>query len=205
MLRRFLVLSSLLVSPAFVALALDGANATRSSAPTIPWVAVAIISWVLCYQKRKNPVGGWLLYFFIQLFTGLLYSQVSLLMSATTYGPSNWHEPSLYMLFLLSTLPAEIVLLVEEVVSAILLQTRAWRLINFLRGILVARLLFGLLSIAIDKSRFPGGLARRSAEVILSTIWLLYFSNSTRVKQVFKTHDWGRPSVLTIQADPAGS
>src|SRR5260370_1221883 len=111
-------------------------------------------------------------------------------MSAKNYNPSNWHESSLYVLFLLSTLPAEILLLVEAVVGAVLLQNRTWRLVNILRGVLVAKLLFGLLSIAIDKSHFPSGLTLRSAEVISSAIWLLYFSNSTRVKQVFKTHDW---------------
>ena len=201
MLRRFPVLSLLFLGPAFIALALDATTAPRSNSPTIPWVAVAIIAWILCYQKRKNPIGGWLLYFFIQLFTGLLYSQVRLLMSAKNYSPSNWHESSLYTLFLLSTLPAEIVLLVEAVVGAVLLQNRTWRLVNILRGVLVARLLFGLLSIAIDKSHFPSGLTPRSAEVILSTIWLLYFSTSTRVKQVFKTHDWIKSSIPTMQAD----
>jgi S1-C subfamily serine protease len=159
---------------------------------TNPGPAAALVVAILCYAVRKQPIGGWLLYYYISLYTSLA---VSLLLLATTlqnYSPARWQSTELYALAIATTALGQLPLLAQAVVATILLKGREWAWLKLLRAILIAGVICIGLSIVLDSVFFRGDQTVLDwFALVWTVIWLAYFFGSKRVKRVFLSRDWG--------------
>lgn len=165
--------------------------ASESQRPPIPGAAVgALIMWWICSRRKQQAIGGWLLYYFIQLYTGFVLTVFMTLISLENYRPSAWEGSNLYYLFLLSTVPGLIIEIAQVIVGTGLLRVRDWRWVNYLRLVLVVNLVFVGIALAIDAMYFQDSIAFDVLAFIWPIIWLPYFSKSKRVERVLKIKDW---------------
>ena len=51
--------------------------------PTFP---VGIISWIVCNSRKRNEYGGWLLYFYWQLYAGVFMAAIANAVTGPTPG-----------------------------------------------------------------------------------------------------------------------
>ena len=153
--------------------------------------------WLVCYVRRKNPIGGWLLYYFIGLYVGLFISIALIVPSLSNYNPLEWDDKFHYFLFIITTIPGEILLLAQVLLSIYLLskKRRDWKHIEILKKVLFADVVFSAISIPIEVSLWPVSVFFSIYSAILSLIWFFYFRKSVRVQYVFKDKLWN-PEIL---------
>lgn len=149
-----------------------------------------LIMWYICHRRRHNPIGGWLLFYYIQLYLGALFSLLIVAASLEYYSPSSWDDSGLYAISLISSVPQLVLVAAQVAVATALLKVRSWRLVSYLKGVLAALIAFGLLSLALDYGHFPDAVLLDLYSLIWPLIWLPYFSVSKRVRSVFQTKDW---------------
>src|ERR1019366_2191292 len=120
-----------------VPLAALGADSTRANAPTAPG---GIVAWIVCNARKRRPVGGWLMFFYWQIYSGLLVSAVMFASNIQSYVPENFDSTSKFALFLSSALPSVLLFVVKCAVATLLLSARTWGMLPLLRGVLMADL-----------------------------------------------------------------
>ncbi len=86
----------------------------------------------------------------------------------------------------------------QVVVATGLLRVRDWKWVKHLKAVLITNLVFAAIAIGIDAVHFQDSVAFDVLGLVWPTIWLPYFSRSTRVERVFKTKDWGGQTVVAI-------
>ena len=168
---------------------------TQANTPT-PVVAL-VIAWVICRSRENKPIGGWLLFYYIQLFSGafFLISTIFILggVLLENLNLANWGgHTGQYLLYIISVIPYYIVLIVEVVIGSMLLikKFRNKKTYNLLRVIIAAHLVLGLITLLIDYNYWPEAIVSDILPIVLSTFWLLYFSLSERVHLVFIENKW---------------
>ncbi len=161
-----------------------------SSVPTAGGAAFWI--WLICYLRRKKPIGGWLLYYFIGVYAGLLISILLTLPFLANYNPSEWDNNLHYFLFIITTVPDDIFLLAQVFLSFYLISQnrRDWKYIEILRKVLIANFAFSIGSIPIEATLWPQSVFFSIYSAMLSLIWFFYFKKSVRVQYVFKDKQW---------------
>jgi Protein of unknown function (DUF2569) len=171
-------------------------NATHSSPPPASGCGALIMAYI-CSKRTKEEIGGWLLYYYIQIYVGLVATIVIFAVSLENYKPSSWSEaPALYPWFLLSAVPGILVVPVQATVAELLRRSRSERFLHWLRVVLWIDAACALLAIAIDLTYFRDSLFLDVLPVLWVTIWLPYFYVSKRVKRVFITKDWLVPDLV---------
>ena len=163
---------------------------SSSSSPAAPTLPGGVIAWIVCYRARRSPIGGWLLFFYWQLYGGLLMTSALFAMNIQSYVPENFDSGGKCALFLLSVVPSLILYLAQIAVGTILLSVRTWDVLKLLRWLIVAQIVAGVVSMVIDANYFPDNTALNLLTVIPQSLWLAYFLRSVRVKHVFKSQDW---------------
>lgn len=173
-----------------MSLPLMAADTTQS--PPVPGAGIgALVMWYVCASRKQKEIGGWLLYFYVQLYLGVLVSIVVLATSYTAYLPDTWAAaPQLYPLFMLSTVPGLIVLPAQLVIAEILRVSRDAKWIRLLRYVLWFDLITACMATAIDVKYFESGLVFDILGLIWPIVWLPYFYFSSRVNRVFRLKDW---------------
>src|SRR6266481_2399535 len=97
--------------------------ASESQRPPVPAAAVgALIMWWICSRRKQQPIGGWLLYYFIQLYLGFVLVLFMTVIALENYRPAAWEDCTLYYLFLLSTVPGFLIEIAQVVVATGLLR-----------------------------------------------------------------------------------
>jgi hypothetical protein len=162
-------------------------SSSSSSTPTLPG---GILAWIICYRARRNEIGGWLLFFYWQLYGGLLMTAVFFSMNLQSYVAENFEDSQRFYLFLLSAVPSLILYLAQIAVGTILLSVRTWDVLQLLRWITAGQVAAVVLSIVIDSNYFPDNVGLNFLVLIPQSLWLGYLFGSARVKHVFKSHDW---------------
>jgi hypothetical protein len=163
---------------------------SSSSSPAAPTLPGGVIAWIVCYRARRSPIGGWLLFFYWQLYGGLLMTAVFFAINIQSYVPENFDSGEKCALFLLSVVPSLILYLAQIAVGTILLSVRTWDILKLLRWLTAARVFAGVVSMVIDANYFPDNTALNLLTVIPASLWLAYLFRSVRVRHVFKTQDW---------------
>jgi len=176
------------------------ADADRTS--KAPIGGGAFLAWLICYLRRKKPIGGWLLYYFIALYVGAYISAILTLSSLSNYNPSGWDDKLQYFLFIITSIPGDIFLIAQVVLSFYLIsqKRRDWKYVEMLKKVLLASFIFSVASIPVDLSYWPESSFFTIYSAILAIIWFFYFKNSLRVQFVFKEKVWDEN---TIYSSPA--
>src|ERR1041384_6811675 len=150
-----------------------------------------LIFGLICYSRRKEEIGGWLLFYYIQLYIGIAVSLLLLPLSFGSFLPSGWvGEPGQYALYLLSTLPVFAVVIAQVIVAHRLRRSRDAAYLIPLRRILWADLVFSIVKLAIDAKFSWLNIVLDPIAVLWPAFWLPYFYRSIRVGHVFVTKDW---------------
>ena len=161
---------------------------SSNSTPAYP--GGAILAWIICNAAKRNPIGGWLLFFYWQLYGGLLMTALLFSTNIQSYVRENFDSGEKFYLFLLSVVPTLILYLAQVAVGTILLSARTWDLLKLLRWLVAGGFVAELVSIVISINYYPDNIALNLLTIVQQTFWLAYLFNSVRVKHVFETHDW---------------
>ena len=167
-------------------LALFAAHGTQST----PMLPGGIVAWIICNGRKTSPIGGWLLFYYWQLWSSLVVSAAFFAMNIQSYVPENFNTGKLFALFLASIIPSLLVLLVQVVVATMLLSFRTPDMLRLLRWTVVAQVLVIAVGLAIDAKYFPDNLVLSVIFLIQEILWVIYFFKSNRVRHVFAHQDW---------------
>jgi hypothetical protein len=171
--------------PAIALLLADSSSSTYT--PSFPG---GIVAWIVCYSRRKQEIGGFLMFYYWSLYAGIL---VTLLLFATnlqSYVPESFEDERLYHLFLVSVVPLLIVYSMQVVVASLMLRVRTGDMLRLLRGLLLAELACSLIGVTIDMMHFKDNVPLDAYTIVCSSIWVAYFFTSKRVSHVFALNDW---------------
>lgn len=143
-----------------------------------------VVSVVICLLRRKRPIGGWLLFYFIWLFFGFLIWCLLTISTLPRLIPGNWLDKRNYIYFLATSIPTDALLLAQVSVSVLLLRTRKWLHLQLLKIILGLQIILALVIIFIEIKHLPQAIIYRIFDLITNSLWLLYFSFSPRVRSL---------------------
>jgi hypothetical protein len=195
---RFVAVFLLLLTQASVFASTAAQTKTNPGPPGVVLIAI------ICFLARKQPIGGWLLYYYISLYSGLALSFALLGATIQNYSPERWQSTELYALAIVSTALPQLALIVQVVVATILLKRREWKWLKLLRAVLIGSVICIGITIVIGSVFFsPDQTIFDWIALIWLVIWLAYFFTSKRVKRVFFSKDWGGDgSSLSINRAP---
>lgn len=156
--------------------------------PTFP--IGGIIAWLVCSRRKREAMGGWLLFYYWQLYGGILVTVAFVAIAFQSYVPESFDDPTKYHLFLLSVVPSLVIAGIEIAIATILISVPTWDMLKLLRMVMIAGLIFAACGTVIDVFYFPDNLGFDALTIIPACLWLTYFFRSRRVIHIFKTHDW---------------
>ena len=163
------------------------ASSGTQSTPMLPG---GIVAWIICNGRKRSPIGGWLLFYYWQLWSSVVVSAAFFAMNIQSYVPENFETGKLFALFLTSIIPSLLMLLVQIVVATMLLSFRTPDMLRLLRWTLVAQVSVVAVGLAIDAKYYPDNLVLSVVFLIQEILWVAYFFKSNRVRHVFAQQDW---------------
>lgn len=166
------------------------AAASRQGQNTVG--AGLFLAWAIAYLTRRRAIGGWLLYFYIQLYLSLLISLLFLPRVLANLDPGSWDSANLYVLFFLSTVPVLLAQAVEAYAATILLARRNEINLRVLRFTLLALAISSGVAFGIDIAYFSDAptLFFDGLTFGFACIWCAYFWRARRVRAVFIDRAW---------------
>jgi hypothetical protein len=190
----------------FMLIAASPALAASGDTPSQPLAGAGfLVTLTIVYLSRRRAIGGWLLYFYVQLYLSLAISMVFLTHVISNLNPKQWDNSFLYVMFFLSVVPVLLVEVIEVIVATRLLFRRNENSVRALRNTLLALVITSTATIAIDQGYFRDvSLFFDVIALAFAIIWALYFSKAKRVRSIFIDNKWTYDStsqkrVLTIQ------
>lgn len=180
-------------------LSLLAATPTSQTTPTLPG---GIIAWIICNARKKSPIGGWLLFYYWQLYSGLLVSFVFFGMNIASYIPEYSGDRTKFLLFLGSAAPGLVLYLLQGAVATLLLSVRTRDMLKLVRWIIFAQVLAAVVGVVIDATYFPDNQILSVIMLIQEALWLAYFYRSTRVRHIFNLQDWDTAVNLIYPSAP---
>jgi hypothetical protein len=178
-----------MLSASFVAAFLLQASSSETR-PYTPFPFGILLAWWICSRHKREPIGGWLMFFYWQVYSGILMTLLLFAFNIQGYVPENFDSTSRFTFFLASALPSIVLLFVQCAVATFLLSARTWDMVRLLRCVMIAELAFTVLATAIDARYFPENVVFGALSLVSIPIWLAYFFRSKRVQHVFYLHDW---------------
>jgi hypothetical protein len=170
--------------------------------PIIPAFPVGIIAIVVCNIRKRGEFGGWLLFFYWQLYSGAILSVFLFYRDFETYVPENFASHAATHRWLMAAYSSTIVILALQVaVATLLIVVRRWDMLQLLRILLIAQFFAHLGALVMDATYFPNAIPFRVGNLLSLSFWITYFFMSERVRHVFKIHDW-ETAVETIHPMP---
>lgn len=189
LLTKVVLLGGLLVVLPWDVLAATAAQTTGQRT----FGAGLFVAWAIAYLSRRRAIGGWLLYFYIQLYISLLFSLLFLLVTLGNLRPAEWDSSKLYVLNFVSTVPVLLLIFGEVVAATLLLVRRSEANVKILRKVLVALVMASAIALGIDIAYFDDQAATLYFDVVtlvFAAIWLAYFYKAKRVRLVFIEGKW---------------
>lgn len=138
----------------------------------------------IAYVTRRMSIGGWLFYYYLQLYGTVLITTLLSAMIIDNLQPAGWEDKALYTLFVLTVVPTLLVKLVEIIFATRLLikSQRNEKNVKVVRYVLLASVIISTGSFAINFYHFRDNLPLSIFGLIFSLIWCLYFFSSRRVE-----------------------
>jgi hypothetical protein len=170
---------------------------TSTTPKTSTGAGGVVIAYLICNSRKRYAIGGWLLYFYMQLFGGALISFGVFFTILKNFNAELWDDRALYTLYLLSIIPAYVATFAELTVGSLLISKRFRnpQTVNWLRITFVGSFVFALIGLLIDSAHWPESVAFDFFPLIGSALWFLYFTRSKRVDLVFRQANWD-PNVM---------
>jgi hypothetical protein len=166
------------------------AAATGSATQTTPTIPGAIVAWIICNARKRNAIGGWLLFYFWQLYGTLLISVVFFALNIQSYVPENFDSGTRFTLFLCAAVPGFMLFLAQTVAATIAIGVQTRDMLILLRTILGLQIVAGIIASVIYGLYFPDNEVLAIFLLVQESLWFLYFLKSNRVRHVFVLHDW---------------
>jgi hypothetical protein len=187
--RRANSLSVLVVALLFFSANVLAANTPAAQNPVGGGLFVGL---GIAYLARRREIGGWLLYFYLQLYSSLLFTLLLLPAELANLAPSAWEETGQYAWYLLSTLPPQMSTIAEVVIATYILFNRSQSGVSLLKRALLSLVITSIASTGIDLIYFPDGvnLFFDGLTLFFASVWLTYFNRSSRVRMVFVERSW---------------
>jgi hypothetical protein len=179
-----------------------------AAAPSSPlnrvFLPLALIFGVVCYLRRKESIGGWLLYFYYWVYALFVAYAYDVAAHYRAFLPSTKADPEHHLALIATVYPRLIALVVVIGIVMIMLKQREWVWVERLRLALGAEIVIAAVSVALDAKYFPKSFTLNLGRCVMMFLWFLYFCLSDRVYSVFRLKDWEsvRPP---IPATPEGS
>ena len=170
----------------------DAQAATGASSGQNPMGAGLFVGLAIAYLARRRQIGGWLLYFYMQLYTSLLVIIGFLPRTLPQFRPSEWEIASLYVWYVVSTAPVLLIVAVEASVATYLLFRRSDGNVRLLRTVLGGLVVASGAALAIDLAYFnePVTIFFDVLTFFFALVWFAYFGHSQRVRLVFIERRW---------------
>ena len=159
----------------------------RMPNPILFYISVAAI--VVSVASRKQPIGGWLMYFYYWIAAVLYISLQDILLNPEAFNFNNSDMPNQGALFL-AVFPRLLAYLGIAATAAMLLLKKEWIWVERLRVAILVGVLIAGISVLMDVRYFPNSIRSHVVRWIGLCLWLLYFHASKRVRHVFQTKDW---------------
>src|SRR3989441_5766468 len=118
---------------------------TGTQVPPLGGLIWPILWAIVSYSRRKEEIGGWLFFYYGQLYLG---SVLTVLLLLANFQPA---DP----LYLFTIVPLSAIIIAQTVVAHRLRRTRDPAYLIPLRRILWAHLVFAIIKIAIDSKYSP--------------------------------------------------
>jgi hypothetical protein len=74
--QRRLIVLYMLISTLAVHLAMLAATGQSGNQYSPTFSPGYLIAWLVCNGRKRNPIGGWLLFFYWQIYSGLLITWI---------------------------------------------------------------------------------------------------------------------------------
>lgn len=152
------------------------------------------IAGYVCYRERDNPIGGWLLYYYMLLYLLALNAVLQLAVFLYRYGSElkmllltgmgnikdillTGEADSTYFLSFILLVGTLVIFFTQVVVASILLRVKTQRMLTYLRAVLAASLAYFAIA-TFHRDYYL-------AVLIFQAVWLGYFLRSKRVRRAF--------------------
>ena len=163
------------------------------------------LAFALAYLSRRRKIGGWLLYYYVQLFLSVLMTCfITVTTVAKQIQPTEWDNASLYAWYVLSTVPILLVLVAQAVMAGVLLFRRNEVILGRLRFLQVSMVIASGATLGIDIMYFPEtpNLVVDGLTLFFAVVWTWYFRRAKRVQKVFVEHGWDNVGLSTVEHVP---
>jgi hypothetical protein len=144
---------------------------------------LALLCGIAAIARRKYAIGGWLFYFYCQVFLGLA------LIGASThwqsYLPRAWNDPARYFAYAVSNLSRVTLLAAIGAICIRLARARERQWVCGLQYALATYAFLTILKLVADFYCFPAAARRDALSLAFPVVWMVYFGASRRVRQVF--------------------
>jgi len=178
--------------------------ASATGQATNPASVGIFVGLAIAYLARRRAIGGWLLYYYMQLYGSFLVNLIFLNGVIANLNPSRWDSSLRYVLFLLSTAPVLLAQVSEVAAGTLLLFSRNQGNLKLLRATLLALTVTSGAALVIDVAYFSESVTLFFDALTFgfACIWFVYFWKSRRVRVVFVERAWdyavfSPPRVLT--------
>lgn len=166
------------------------AFSTANSQYTPSYGPGALIAWWICHSNRRSPIGGWLLYYFWQLYGGIAITAAFLFVNIESYVPENFANTRMYLLFLASVVPVIIASFAQMIAATFLLIVRSPEMLRLVKILIAVEFGTSVVGLAIEAMYYPDNLFLSAIGTVNCLLWLAYFYRSSRVQYVFCSRDW---------------
>jgi hypothetical protein len=156
-----------------------------------PYSVVTLILAIVCIVRRKEAIGGWLLWFLARAVIDGILTVGALALSFRNFIPATWHDPKLHLIYVLSRPPEHLAAICLALVAIEAARHTDLVSLRRLRVALAVRAVIGAFVLTIDGWFFPDLLKQDASVESLALIMLMYLGLSIRVDRVYVRRDWG--------------
>lgn len=157
------------------------------------FIPLVLLFAIVAGITKRRPIGGWLMFFYCQIYLGALISALLLGQTYLAYIPKPWANETRHMLFITATMPRLLGFLILAGVATVLLAKRDLGWLSRFRFVFAVELVLMLVALGIDYFYFNNAFQANFGRLAIFFAWFAYFYSSDRVHRVFVTHDWTPP------------
>lgn len=155
--------------------------------------AYGALGLLIAYLTRKSAIGGWLLMYYISIYSGLLVVLVTTIVSFNNFNPNNWPDITRYVI-VMSDITITIALLIATAIVSTALLMKKYRgrtLYSLLKQFLLASVIMSFASLGADFIYQQWDQTPLDVySIIVDLIWYFYIVRSERVQHVFVMQDF---------------